>query len=416
MRKNILYLCCFLSTALSAQSYSVGHMSINFKDSTRSGGFAITGAVQMLGSGRDIGAEVYYPATSAGTDVPVAVGQFPVVVFGHGFVMTYDNYDNIYNELAAKGFIVALPRTEGGFSPNHLGFGQDMAWLARQVQSFNTISSPAALSVFNGKVLQKSAIGGHSMGGGCSFIGAENNTNLTCLFNMAAATSNTSGVSSIAGAAMVDVPTLMLSGQRDCVADTAVQNSHYANLASAKKFHVILSDLTHCDFGNGSSVTCTLGQSTSGCSNTISNSLAFSRYMNFLLPFLNNQLKNSCPDGNRFMDSITGSSASMAGKKIQGSIACSNIGIQDLQNEADWKVFPNPVQDELAISTSLNRNELVSFYLSDQMGRVLWMKENCGMQKGQAFEKIDMKAFKSGVYQLSIISQTQKLTKILIKQ
>jgi hypothetical protein len=138
--------------------------------------------------------------------------------------------------------------------------------------------------------------------------------------------------------------------------------------------------------------------------------------MNFLLPFLNNQLKNSCPDGNRFMDSITGSSASMAGKKIQGSIACSNIGIQDLQNEADWKVFPNPVQDELAISTSLNRNELVSFYLSDQMGRVLWMKENCGMQKGQAFEKIDMKAFESGVYQLSIISQTQKLTKILIKQ
>ncbi len=60
---------------------------------------------------------------------------------------------------------------------------------------------------------------------------------------------------------------LVISGARDCVADTTVQNSHYAALASTKKFHVILKQLTHCDFGNGNSSNCTLGQGTSGCGN-----------------------------------------------------------------------------------------------------------------------------------------------------
>ena len=331
--------------------------------------------------------------------------------------MTYDNYDNIYNDLASRGFIVALPRTEGGFSPNHLDFGKDIALLALQLQSLNTISLPVALAVFNGKVLPKSAIGGHSMGGGCSFIGAENNTNLTCLFNMAAATSNTSGVSSIDAAAMVDVPTLMLSGQRDCVADTSVQNSHYANLASAKKFHIIFSEVTHCDFGNGSSVTCTIGQSASGCGNTISNSLAFFRYMDFLVPFLNNQLKSSCPEGNRFMDSINATSTVMAGKKIQGTLICSNISVQNLKPRLDWNIYPNPVKDQLEIDF-INRSAYgaVSFYITDQIGHLILAKEYSSFSIGSASEKIDMKLFEPGVYYVTMINVEGKTTQKIVKQ
>ncbi|HRD40183.1 MAG TPA: hypothetical protein PLC65_16270, partial [Bacteroidia bacterium] len=93
----------FLSLALlfvgllKAQTFPIGHMSINFKDASRTGGYAIAGGINITGSGRDVGAEVYYPATVAGNNQPVANGVFPVVVIGHGFVMDWSSYDNIYN-------------------------------------------------------------------------------------------------------------------------------------------------------------------------------------------------------------------------------------------------------------------------------------------------------------------------------
>ena len=389
---------------VSAQSFPVGHVSVNCKDDTRSGGYAIAGAIQFPGSGRDIGVEIYYPATSAGTNTPVAIGQFPVVVFGHGFVMTYDNYDNIYNDLASRGYIVALPRTEGGFSPNHLDFGLDLAFLATKIQQFDTTTIPSSLLMFNGKVIQKAALGGHSMGGGCSFIGAENNTHIVCLFNMAAATSNTSGVSSIDGAALVDVPTLMLSGQRDCVADTTVQNSHYANLAASIKFQVILKDLTHCDFGNGSSAACTFGQTTSGCANTISNSMATERYLNFLVPFLNRELKNNCAEGDRFMDSINANSPTVVGKKIQGSIACSNVDIAPLHPHDPWlSLYPNPATQSLTLSFDTRQSD-TSFdvFISDATGSIVYQKRFESHSEGKQIVKIDISTFAKGTYLLTM--------------
>lgn len=223
----------------------------------------------MTGTGRTIGTEVYYPATVAGNNQPVAAGQYPIVVFGHGFAMTYDNYDNVYNRLASLGYIVLLPRTESGIfpTPNDGDFAADLKLLASQGMALNTTSTPTALATFNGKVIQKSAIGGHSMGGGCSYVAAQNNTTVTCLFNMAAATSNTAGISSVAGASLVTVPALVVTGQMDNVADSVVQNSHYNPTASTKKFHVIIKDVTHCDFGNGNKpVVARFGQA--ACGNT----------------------------------------------------------------------------------------------------------------------------------------------------
>lgn len=315
MKTTALFLLLFTAFSLRSQ-YQVGHMSLNFKDASRSGGYAISGGIQMPGSGRDIGTEIYYPASAAGNNVAVATGTFPVIVLGHGFAMDWSSYDNIYNKLASTGYIVALPRTEGSLSPTHADFGADLRLLGSLLQSLNT-STVTGTTSFNGKLSSKTAIGGHSMGAGCSFLAAASNTTLTCLFNFAAATTNPSSISS---ASLTTAPTLMFSGQRDCVADTTVQNSHYAALASGKKFHVIVKDVTHCDFGNGSNFNCTFGQGTSGCSNTISNTLAFGRYMNYLEPFLAFHLKDNCSEGLRFMDSIQLSSPIRTGRKITGTL------------------------------------------------------------------------------------------------
>lgn len=412
MKIKTLIVLCIINIVLHAQTFPVGQISINFKDAARSGGLATSGAVQMPGTGRDISTELFYPAVSNGTQVAMANGVFPVVVLGHGFVMTFDNYNNIYNKLASEGFIVALPRTEGSLSPNHLEFGKDIAYLSEAVKALNTISSPSAITLFNGKVSSKTALGGHSMGGGCSLIGAQNNSSITCAFNMAAALSNTAGISSIAGASLVTVPVLYLSAQRDCVTDTTVQNNHYFNTAANKKFQVILKDMTHCDFGNGTSALCVFGQNSSGCANTTANSLLFDRYMNYLAPFLKNQLKDDCLEGVRFMDSITSNSSLRSGRKITGSIACVT-GVNEEKNQNAIHIFPNPVKELLEIRTSrfdLNSSKII---LYDAYGSAVRFSSK--MDVSGTSVVLDCSSLNPGIYFISVLFHGEHILKKIVK-
>lgn len=409
MKKQLLLIFSTFSLAMLSQPFPVGHMSINFKDVGRTGGYAISGGVTTnTATGRDIGTEVYYPATTAGNNQPVAAGQFPVVVIGHGFVMGWDSYDNIYNQLAAKGYIVLLPRTEGSFSPNHGEFGADLRYLANAGMNLNSISTPTVLLTFNGKVAQKSAIGGHSMGAGSSYLAAANNTSITCLFNFAAATTNPSSISS---ASLITVPSLVISGARDCVADTTVQNSHYNALASAKKFHVILTQLTHCDFGNGTNGNCTLGQGTSGCGNQVSNALAFPRYMNYLQNFLDNQLKNDCPAGQRFMDSVNTASSLRSGLKKQGSIICLSTGIKESANSF-YSVFPNPTQNTLNINFNNESLSNLKIEIVNTTGQIVY---NTTIHDRTNEITLDIETLDSGIYFLVVYNHEKKHIQKLVK-
>ncbi len=76
----ILLLVFFLSNGY-AQNYSIGHHgqhNPDYFDALRN---------------RNVWTEVYYPANTAGDDVPLAAGQFPVIVFGHGFTLQWSAYD-----------------------------------------------------------------------------------------------------------------------------------------------------------------------------------------------------------------------------------------------------------------------------------------------------------------------------------
>lgn len=409
MRKLLLTIITLHVITIYAQTFPVGHMSINFKDASRTGGYSISGAITTSTvSGRDIGTEVYYPASIAGDNKPVANGQFPIVVFGHGFVMGWDSYDNVYNSLASKGYIVLLPRTEGGFSPNHGDFGNDLKYLANAGLSLNTINTPTALIVFNGKVTQKAAIGGHSMGAGSSYLAAASNNNIECLFNCAAATTNPSSINS---ASLVTVPTLVISGERDCVADTTVQNSHYNTLITSKKFHVIMKQLTHCDFGNGSNTNCVFGQSTSGCSSQVSNALAFPRYMNYIAPFLAAHLKNDCIEAQRFMDSINTNSSLRSGIKKQGTIACTTTNINNLNYESELLVYPNPAHNQITVQHSSNSliNSRIEFY--DVLGKRLYVE----CEEKNNLKTLNIESLENGVYFLVIYQSQQMQTFKIIK-
>jgi len=370
----------------------------------------------MTGTGRTIGTEIYYPATVAGNNTAVANGQFPIVVFGHGFAMTWDNYDNIYNRLASLGYIVLLPRTESGIfpTPNHGDFAADLKLLATQGMLLNTTSTPTALATFNGKVLQKSAIGGHSMGAGCSFVAAQNNTTLTCLFNLAAAASNTAGVSSVAGASLVTIPTLVISGEKDNVADTTVQNSHYNPTSSSIKFHSIIKDVTHCDFGNGTSGTCTIGQA--ACSTPSCNVTLFNRYMSYIEPFLAYELKSDCNAGNTFMTLIQNPSADRVGRKITGTIACTTTNLESFNQLNNLSVFPNPAKEKIMISFTTENTSSIQIELYDISGRLILKETETPLQSTYTTKEINIESIDNGSYILYLNQDGYKKAFKLIKQ
>jgi dienelactone hydrolase len=351
---------CFLVLwmgVIDAQTFQTGTITLTFNDPTRTGGFGSGG-----GPGRQIQTEIYYPATSAGSNVAVASGSFPIIVFGHGFVMSWDSYDNIYKELSQRGYIVALPRTEGVFSPNHSDFGKDLALVAARMLLLNNTNT--LTNLFVGKLNGKSAIGGHSMGGGSSFLAAQNNSTITCLFNFAAAETNPKASSA---AKQVTVPTLILGGKGDCVTPPASnQDKMYDSCASNIKFEIILKQLTHCDFSNGNNFNCNFGQTSSGCSPTLTIAQAQKRYMNFLNPFLDRLLKDNCTEGQRFMDSLNLSNT-IDYKKSTGTLTCSSLGMADKSGNTDWvRIFPNPGKDYTIIEI---KQEITSLELIDLNGR-----------------------------------------------
>ena len=75
MKNYTLTICLFLISMIAFSQYNVGFRYITVRDQSRF---------------RNIITNIYYPAATTGTDVPVLDNgtKFPVVSFGHGFVMS----------------------------------------------------------------------------------------------------------------------------------------------------------------------------------------------------------------------------------------------------------------------------------------------------------------------------------------
>ena len=290
------YFACFLVAAFvwityaDAQPFSKGRRVISFTDPAR--------------NARQVNTEVYYPANIPGNDVPVATGtgKFPVVVFGHGFVIPVSSYSWLADSLVKNGFIVAMPTTEGSLSPSHDNFGKDLAFLCSAIPLLDADPS----SFLYQRVIPKTAVAGHSMGGGCSFLAAAANPAIDAVFNFAAAETNPSAT---AAASQVNKPALVYSGSGDCIVAPAVQQSMYNNLTGSCKTYINVNNALHCQFANNNG-TCAFGQFTTGCnSSSITAAITFDKVSYLLLPFLDYYLKGICIRGEDFQvaySTITG--------------------------------------------------------------------------------------------------------------
>jgi dienelactone hydrolase len=278
--------------------YQVGHTTITFNDPARTGGTGSGG-----GPGRQIQTEIYYPASTAGDNVALASGQFPVITFGHGFAMAWDAYSNIWQRYAAKGYILAFPRTEGGLipSPSHGDFGTDLRQVAEKMLALNT----AASSIFNGKVAQRALIMGHSMGGGATMLASANNSNIVGIVGLAPA--ETDPAATLA-APNVTVPALIFSGTADGVTPAAEHHTPiYNGLASSCKNFVNIVGGGHCYYAQ-TNFNCDFGESTSSPDISIERAEQQQLTYTILDPWLDFILNNNCEAYTAFQTALSSTS------------------------------------------------------------------------------------------------------------
>ncbi len=301
MLKSTMLLACMTSISMLVFSqFQVGHMTKTFNDPSRTGGFGSGG-----GPGRQIQTEIYYPAASAGDNVPVIAGEHPVIVFGHGFVMTWDAYTNIWQHYVSKGYILAFPRTEGGFSPSHNDFGLDLKLVGERMVAENSV----AASLLFQKVKNAVVIMGHSMGGGATMIAGASNVNIRGIVGLAPAETNPSAITA---ASSITVPALVFSGGSDGVTPPAEHHTPIYNaLNSTCKSFVSIVGGAHCYFAN-TNFNCDFGESTSSSGITISRTEQQNRTYSILDPWLDFILNDNCTAYSSYLTALAASPSTLA--------------------------------------------------------------------------------------------------------
>ena len=315
----LVVLIIHISSNLLAQTYNIGHTSTDFYDNARN---------------RNITTEIYYPSNSSGDNVTISLGNFPIIVFGHGFLISWDSYDNFWNSLVPEGYILCFPTTEMGFAPNHRFFADDLSFIASKMQMESQNSS----SIFYNSILPKTGILGHSMGGGASFLAAENNPNINTLINFAAAETSPSAISA---ASNITIPSLIFSGDDDCVAPPINhQNIMLDSLNSNCKTQINITNGGHCYFAN-QSVLCSFGESSCNPNLNILREEQQSVTNDFLKIWLNYYLKTDQNSFAIFNDSLQSSN------RITYSQFCNSTAIKTQNKVDEMNIYPNPVIGKL---------------------------------------------------------------------
>jgi pimeloyl-ACP methyl ester carboxylesterase len=331
----------------SAEPFSVGSTTITFVDPSR--------------GGRSIPCDVYYPADAPGSSVPVGGPEglaYPVVSFGHGYQMTTDKYAFVWGSLVPEGYIVALPRTGGELFPSHIEFGRDMAFVIGALAQAG--ADPG--SIFFGRVASESALMGHSMGGGASFLAAKEYPPVTAVVNFAAAETNPSAIDA---ASFVTAPTLVFAGSNDCVTPPpSHQIPMYNALASGCRAYINITGASHCQFAEHS-VICELGEG--GCQPSITRAQQHTVTMQFVELWFGYHLKGDVQAFVAFLDLLSSS------PDVTHDEQCDVTGIgpyADGSGRALGRitVSPNPFNPSAIIAFELRRDSVVRLSILDAAG------------------------------------------------
>ncbi|MDN3677034.1 T9SS type A sorting domain-containing protein [Flavobacterium paronense] len=324
-----------------AQPFQIGHTTINFTDVSR--------------SNRVIAAEIYYPSDVAGDNVALTTSTtvtFPVLSFGHGFVMTSDAYQNFWNFLVPNGYVMVFPKTESSLSPSHLDFGKDLSFLIDQMTALGNNSS----SIFYNRISSMNCVMGHSMGGGASFLSAQINSNIKTLLTFSPAEISPSAIQA---ASSIAIPSLIFAGVNDCVTPPNTnQIPMYNGLVSTCKSLISIIGGSHCQMAN-SNFFCGIGESTCTPQPTITRTAQQNTINRYILPWLDYQLKGNCVQGNLFDNQIIADNSITFQKNC---IQCTSLSTENSSLKNQIVLTPNPAKEFIKVTAKADVMYQISIF------------------------------------------------------
>lgn len=173
----------------------------------------------IAGGNTNVSLRVYYPATAAGANQPLALSgaPYPIVVFGHGFSLSVSLYATLMNHLATHGYIVAGVATEEGlFVGNLPRYIKDCE---AAVVGLRAAGSNASSPLFQGVASNaKAAAIGHSFGGAAALVAASERPDLfAALVTLAATATSPQGVDIFQAASTLTVPACHFGASQDSI-------------------------------------------------------------------------------------------------------------------------------------------------------------------------------------------------------
>ena len=381
--KNLLFTIIaflFIYSSSIAQDFTIGFSSKTFRDADR--------------GNRSINARIYYPIDPSNPS-EIAEGPFPVVVLGHGFVMGSDAYQNFYDELVPRGYIVVFVNTEGSIFANHVAFSQDLAFMVDAIQAENDIAS----SVLYQAVEDKSALIGHSMGGGAAAVAASI-TDVETLVTFAPAILR---FDTLTPASQVTTDAVVFSGSGDAV--TPAEDNHipiYNSLGSSCKYFINILGGAHCYYAN-SNFFCDFGERTSSGNIQITRSEQQEIVFNFLNSWFDYKLKDDLDAQQQFTDDLEFSDSITYENGCNGGLSV----IPSVDEDSEILIFPNPASNYLTVQSAkqgtIHKIEIYNSF---------------GTQVSSSFQhQVDIANLKPGHYLVKIFSNNDVVSKqVIIRQ
>ncbi|MGK0388796.1 MAG: dienelactone hydrolase [Maribacter sp.] len=344
MKKYYTIILFVLSISIAHAQYEIGHQEYTITDASR--------------GNREITGHIYYPADMAGDNVSLANNEFPFIVFGHGFGMSWSEYQIWWETLVEEGYIIAFPTTENSVFPfpSHGDFGEDLAFVINHYMNENDNAS----SDFYEHLTGKNAVMGHSMGGGSSYLAAGTfDADVETVVTMAAADTDPSAISA---AVNISVPVLTMAGSADCVVmgGGAPIDIYNGLNNTAYKAYVEITDASHCQFGLASTASlCTLGEF---CGGFLSLPEQHNQMFLNAQPWLDYFLKGDCDAWSIFHENLINNTAHTYQEvgtgyaleleidqviSIPGALGMSNIGGGN-DFTYQWYMNGNLIPDEIS--------------------------------------------------------------------
>ena len=390
-----LLLAVLLCSNLFAQPFQIGHTTITLIDTSR--------------NNRSIPTEIYYPADVAGNNVPVTTvnnDKFPVISFGHGFVMTWDAYQNIWDSVVPEGFIIAFPKTETGLSPSHTEFGKDIAFVISELNALGQNNS----SLFYNRIDSMNCAMGHSMGGGSAFLAAQFSPAVKTLAVLAPAETNPSAIQA---ATSFSIPSLIFAGENDCVTPPpSNQIPMYDSLQSSCKTFININGGSHCQMADNNSL-CSFGEATCTPQPTITRAEQHIVINCYLLPWLKYELKGDCFSGAQF-DSLITIDTSIVFQKT--CLLCNTTSYLENSSTFTIEIFPNPFNDKIFIQSNQSENSIAIIDLCLMNGSKIFSQAFSNIKANEKLSLNLREYLPAGIYLLKLTCAGQHIVRKIVRK